>query len=209
MIHNTRFRERLDAPVCWEQKRCLIEVLVAGARIDTVEECGVKQTKTTVTYRFSQPDQPTPQVLLQSYAAGRVVRIPAQPQTVGDHIRRRRLGLKMLQREVAEQLGVDKTTVFNWEANTANPGIDYMPGIIRFLGYNPLPAANGRGERLLRHRTSLRLTQEDAARHLGVDPSTLAKWERGEREPTGVLLGRVKRFLCDEEAAGVDARRVG
>ena len=30
---------------------------------------------------------------------------------------------------------------------------------------------------------------------IGVDPSTLARWERGEREPTGAFLERVKRFL--------------
>ena len=38
-----------------------------------------------------------------TYSAGKVVRIPMQPQTVGDHIRKRRLGLKMLQKDVAEQ----------------------------------------------------------------------------------------------------------
>ncbi len=35
-----------------------------------------------------------------------------QPKTVGDRIRKRCLELKMLQREVAEMIGVDKTTVF-------------------------------------------------------------------------------------------------
>jgi site-specific DNA recombinase len=101
-------RKRLDQPVSWEQKRRLIEVLVAGVRVDTVEESGVKQTRTTVTYRFSQPDEPMLLVLPQSYSTGSVIRIP-----LGDHIRKRRLGLKMLQKEVAEQLGVDKTSVFN------------------------------------------------------------------------------------------------
>ncbi len=51
----------------------------------------------------------------------------------------------MLQKDVAEQLGVDKTSVFNWEANTATPEIRYMPAIIDFLGYNPLPAARCAG----------------------------------------------------------------
>jgi hypothetical protein len=39
------------------------------------------------------------------------------------------------------------------------------------------------------------------------DPSTLAKWEQRKREPQGVFLGRVKRFLQDSEASGV--RRAG
>jgi len=202
-----RLRKRLDEPVSWEQKRRLIEVLVAGVRADTVECCGVKQSEITVTYRFSQPDQPMPLVLPQSYSAGSVVRIPTEPKTVGDHIRRRRLGLKMLQRDMAKQLGVDKTTVFNWEANASSPEIRYMPAIIRFLGYNPLPEANGWGERLVRHRTSLGLSQKEAALKLGVDPGTLARWERGEREPAGVLRTRVERFLQDVEAS--DSRRVG
>ena len=36
-----------------------------------------------------------------------------------------------------------------------------------------------------------------------------AHWARGEREPTGVLLGRVERFVDAEEAADLEARRVG
>jgi DNA-binding XRE family transcriptional regulator len=47
--------------------------------------------------------------------------------------------LKLLQREVAVQLGVTETCLFNWEANISVPEIRYMPAIISFLGYNPLP----------------------------------------------------------------------
>jgi hypothetical protein len=71
--------------------------------VDTVETCGVKQNEITVTYRFNQPDQPMPLALPQSYSTGCVVRIPAAPQSVGDHIRRRRLGLKLLQKDIADQ----------------------------------------------------------------------------------------------------------
>jgi hypothetical protein len=35
-----------------------------------------------------------------------------------------------------------------------------------------------------------------------VDPGTLARWERSEREPAGKFLGRVKSFLQDGEALG-------
>jgi transcriptional regulator with XRE-family HTH domain len=99
----------------------------------------------------------------------------------------------MLQREVAEQIGVDETAVFNWEANTASPEIGYMLMIIQFLGYNPLPEAKYLGERLVRHRTTLGLTQKEVALKLGVDPSTLARWERGEREPEGRFAARAER----------------
>ena len=42
-----------------------------------------------------------------------------------------------------------------------------------------------------------------------VDPATLTKWERGEREPAGTLLDRVKRFLNDEEQRQSNSRRAG
>ena len=41
-------RKRLDQPVSWELKRKLVEVLVAGIRVDTFDEDGVKQGKITV-----------------------------------------------------------------------------------------------------------------------------------------------------------------
>ena len=101
----------------------------------------------------------------------------------------------MLQKEVAEQLGVGKTSVFNWEGNASSPDIRYMPAIIDFLGYDPLPTAKTLGEQLVRQRTSLGLSQKQSAECLGVDPSTLAKWEQAKREPQGAFLERVKRFL--------------
>ena len=36
---------------------------------------------------------------------------------------RRRLVLKLLQRQVGEQIGVDKTSVANWESNRTKPGV--------------------------------------------------------------------------------------
>ena len=78
-----------------------------------------------------------------------------------------------------------------------------MPSIIRFLGYNPLPPAIGWAERLVQGRTALGLSQKQAARQMSVDPSTLARWERGEREPAGTFVIRVLRFLEAAEAAGL------
>jgi transcriptional regulator with XRE-family HTH domain len=200
--------KRLDGTLSWEQKRRLIEILVAGVRVDTTESFGVKQTDITVNYRFGQPDQAVPVVLPQSYSTGRVIRIPTQPQTVGDHIRLRRLGLKLLQRDVAEQLGVEITSIHNWEGNASIPEIRYMPAIIRFLGYNPLPETNTLAEQLVRQRTSLGLSQKESAGRIGVDPSTLAKWERGERAPAGEFLEQVRRFL-QEGAVTPGALRAG
>jgi transcriptional regulator with XRE-family HTH domain len=84
-----------------------------------------------------------------------------------------------------------------------------MPAIIPFLGYNPLPEATTLGERLVRHRTTLGMSQKEAAQEIGVDQGTLARWERGEREPAGVMLDRVTRFLAGDKAQRTRVRRAG
>jgi DNA-binding transcriptional regulator YiaG len=108
--------------------------------------------------------------------------------------------LKLLQRQVSEQLSVDKASTANWEGNRTKPGVEYMPAIIRFLGYNPLPPADGWAERLVQCRTILGLTQNESAARIGVDAGTLARWERGEREPTGAFEARALTFVAEVEA---------
>jgi transcriptional regulator with XRE-family HTH domain len=39
------------------------------------------------------------------------------------------------------------------------------------------------------------LSQKETAYRMGVDQGTPARWERGEREPTGALAERVPRFV--------------
>ena len=117
--------------------------------------------------------------------------------TLGDHLLCRRLVLKLLQREVAGQLGVDKTSL----ANRTKPDFAYMPAIIRFLGYNPQPPTTGWAEPLVQSRTALGLSQKEAAKRTDVDASTLARWERGEREPTGRFAARVLGLVTRTETA--------
>jgi len=54
-----------------------------------------------------------------------------------------------------------------------------MPAIIDFLGYDPLPQPNTLAEQLVRKRTGRGMSQEESARELGVDPSTLASGNAG------------------------------
>jgi hypothetical protein len=59
--------------------------------------------------------------------------------------------------------------VHTWEARISEPEIRHLPAIIEFLGYNPLPEVETMGERLVRQRTTLGLTQWEAAERLGID----------------------------------------
>jgi len=57
-----------------------------------------------------------------------------------------------------------------------------MTAIIGFLGYNPVLQGKTLLEQLIRHRTALGLSQQEAAGDIGVDEGTLEKREHGERE---------------------------
>ena len=115
--------------------------------------------------------------------------------TIGDHLRKRRLDVGLLQRELAERLGVDETTVTNWELNRTAPALRFLPGIVRFLGYVLRAAENTLGERLLGFRRERGLSQAAFGRSLGIDPGTLARWERGSRWPGSEFLARLEALL--------------
>jgi transcriptional regulator with XRE-family HTH domain len=123
---------------------------------------------------------------------------PAYPRalrTLGDHLRKRRLDLGPHQKQLGRQLGVDPETIHNWELGRTAPALCWMPRIISFLGYDPRPQPKIVGKALKRHRMGEGMSQRDLADVLEVDPSTLAKWEREERVPTGTCLERVERLL--------------
>ena len=100
-----------------------------------------------------------------------------------------------MQREAAEQIGVDIATITNWELGHATPALRWLPGIIQFLGYDPQPQPETVGQALIRHRRGQSMSQLELARILGVDPSTLARWERVERVRTGEFRNRVQDVL--------------
>ena len=71
-----------------------------------------------------------------------------------------------------------------------------MSKVIQFLGYVPLVADTEKlGDKIVTLRRMLGIRQEDLARQLGVDPTTLARWERNESEPLPELRSRVEAFL--------------
>jgi transcriptional regulator with XRE-family HTH domain len=115
---------------------------------------------------------------------------------LGDHLKKRRLDLKLLQREVAQKLGVDKTTIHNWERGHATPALCFMPRIREFLGYTPFEVqAASLGEKIKAYRQLLGLSRRALARELKIDPATLARWEKGKGRPSKVLLERIDIYL--------------
>jgi transcriptional regulator with XRE-family HTH domain len=105
---------------------------------------------------------------------------PKALKTPGDHIRKRRLDLRLLQGDVAQRLGVTESCIWNWENNVTTPVFPHWAAIIEFLGYNPLPKIQTLVEQLVQARKIQGLSQKEMAKRLGVDPSTLVRRERGE-----------------------------
>ena len=128
-------------------------------------------------------------------------RNPAYPKsltTLGDHIRKHRLDLGLLQKDVAVTLGVTESAVTNWELNRVTPYFTYLPKIITFLGYTPSPydkVSDNVVENMRRYRLIRGLSQEKFAKLIGVDETTVAKWERGDHIPTKKLVEKLLSFL--------------
>jgi transcriptional regulator with XRE-family HTH domain len=121
---------------------------------------------------------------------------PRLLRTLADHLRQRRLDLGLLQREVADRLGVNAMTVCNWETNRTSPQLRFIPRIIVFLGYYPddVPPQS-LGERITAYRRRLGLSQRRLARLLDIDLGTLSRWERGKSLPSDELVRTLNAFL--------------
>jgi len=75
------------------------------------------------------------------------IKYPKTLNTLGDHIRQKRLDLALLQSDVARLLNANEITIYNWENNRNVPQVHRIPKILAFLEYNPLPAGGiGLGE---------------------------------------------------------------
>ncbi len=103
---------------------------------------------------------------------------------MGNHLRKRRLDLGILQKDVAQKIGVNKATITNWELNHNFPKLRYIPVIIEFLGYWPIDTqTENLGQKIVAARSKLGLSQKKLAFRLGVDPSTLRRWEHNIGQP--------------------------
>ena len=125
-------------------------------------------------------------------------------ETLGDHIKNRRLALGLFQRDVADELGTDETTLFRWERDMAWPQIHYFPQILKFLGYDPFPPAVTLADKLRAVRRKFGFTQKAFAERLGVDPVTLRKWEQRRARPNRGSLKIIKKAFVHTAIDGMD-----
>lgn len=112
---------------------------------------------------------------------------PEKLVTVSDKLKWYRINNGLLQRYVAIAMEVDRTTYSRYEGNIlkAYP-LDKLSKAAKLFkidvtelldNYN-LFLYRGQGEQIKRLRESLKLTQSEFAKHIGVPLGTLKKWEQ-------------------------------
>jgi len=122
-------------------------------------------------------------------------KVVTAPTTLGEHLRKRRLELRLRQTDLAARFDVHRVSIQNWERKIAEPAIRLLPKIIGFLGFDPMPEPDGLPNRIAYARRRLGLTQEELATALLVDATTVYRWERGETRPANRILGRFRDLL--------------
>jgi transcriptional regulator with XRE-family HTH domain len=120
---------------------------------------------------------------------------PREVRTLGDHLRRRRLDLRLTQRILGERWGVRSETIAAWELGQTKPGIRQVAKIVALLGGDPVDHPATLSGRLLAIRRRLGLTQAELAAQLGQDEKQTCRWERGLRTPHHAIKGRIDLAL--------------
>jgi len=119
-----------------------------------------------------------------------------EPQTLGDKIRKRRLELGLLQKDVAAIIGVCEETITLWEGNRAQPLVTTYPKIIEFLSYFPFDIdTSSFVGKIKNYRFRLGLSQVELAKRLGVNESTVFHYEKETHKPDARKLKILETLL--------------
>ena len=132
-----------------------------------------------------------------------------EPQTLGEHIKYSRLQRKLSQEAAARLLGVDESTVLNWEKGHTEPPIHGITALLQFLGYDPFPEPKTLPQHMLAKRQAMGWSIREAARALGVHPDSWADWERGQTtllRRHRVLVARILNLPFDDVDREMRAR---
>jgi DNA-binding XRE family transcriptional regulator len=67
----------------------------------------------------------------------RGIPVPREPATIGGHLRRRRLELRIFQPEAARRLRISTVTLSRWESDKVFPTERHHGRIVAYLGFDP------------------------------------------------------------------------
>lgn len=126
----------------------------------------------------------------------------------GDHIKTRRLDLKLTKRQLSLNFNVSDVTIYLWERNKVRPSLSQILKIIKFLGRDPFEKkAEKIGDKIREFRRVRGLSQKAFAKLLNVNPSTLAGWERDKHRPTKRLLDKMNLFFASYSSSTLEPKK--
>jgi transcriptional regulator with XRE-family HTH domain len=103
---------------------------------------------------------------------------------------------------VAKIIGANPTSILNWERGRSEPVLRFIPKILDFLGYDPRPRSESLADRIRAAREAQGLSQKILAERLGVDPSTVQKWERLGFNPHPRLFAKLVSLVSLQDPTG-------
>ena len=122
------------------------------------------------------------------------------PLVISDHLKKRRLQLRLLQADVAKIFDVSEDSITGWENARSVPQIQYYPKLIAFLGYNPFPVGTDTlGGRIKKYRIEQGLSHKKFGEKMGVDASTIGGWEVNEHLPNKAKQKILEQFFNQKE----------
>ena len=111
---------------------------------------------------------------------------------------------KLLQKDVAQQIGVLIETIAGWEKNKRSPQHIHYPKIVDFLGYCPYQRIDGFGEFLKAMRIyRLGLCRRELAKQLGVDDSTIRLWEDSARKRMNLRTRQILWTFLEKQCRNI------
>jgi len=130
------------------------------------------------------------------------------------HLRYRRETLGLTRKDAAKQIDVRGAAVGQWETGEHHPEGEYWPGIIRFIGYDPIcPEPQTVPEKIAFLCRRKGVSRSGLATLLGIDKATILKWEAGMPQRRGwSKTARLDAFVLSvktSEPVPDEAPRVG
>jgi DNA-binding XRE family transcriptional regulator len=120
----------------------------------------------------------------------------ANPATLGEKIRNRRLELRLTQEEAGRRMGVTRLCVVDWENNNSEPAIEFYPVIVGFLGYLPFSIEDSTlAGKVKKYRFQHGLSQAIFGKLVNAGGATIYRLENNIGVPNRRLLERVEELI--------------
>src|SRR5690554_767569 len=212
-------REKLKEDPPFEVKKEIVRTLVENIEVRTIfeedddgNECP-KKARIIIKYRFvkdvirtgkrAENNLDTLNMYLEKcIPLPSVTHEPPEGDSPGARLRQTRISKDMTIRSLAEAAGLTPETISYIESGRNLPSLSTLRKLsealrvsICYLGcFEKLPK-NTLGQRITKGRLYTGMTKEELARLIGVDPTTILRWERDGNQPSDEHLKKLKQFI--------------